>query len=73
MEGMALKLWYTLRCYRIQEKKFLHIRDLSLNPKVYFNLKGSQDHSLITIISLSGKSPFEKEDFGPKVINTLWT
>ena len=71
MEGMALKLWYTLRCYGIKEKKFSHISGLSLNPKVYFNLKGSQDHSLIAIIGPSGKSPFEKEDFGPKVTNML--
>ena len=72
-EGMALKLWYILRYYGIKEKKFSHIRGLSLNPKVYLNLKGSQDHNLIAIIGPSGKSPFEKEDFGPKVINTLWT
>ena len=41
VEGMVLKLWYTLRCYEIKEKKFSHIRSLSLNLKVYFNLKGS--------------------------------
>ena len=41
MEGMALKLWYTLRCFGIKEKKSLHIRGFSLNPKVYFNLNGS--------------------------------
>ena len=41
VEGMALKLLYALRCYGIKEKKFSHIRGLSLNPKVYFNLKGS--------------------------------
>ena len=34
MEGMALKLWYTLRCFGIKEKKFSHIRGLSLNQKV---------------------------------------
>ena len=41
MERMALKLWYTLRCFGIKEKKSSHIRGLYLNPKVYFNLKGS--------------------------------
>ena len=41
MEGMALKLCYTLRYYEIKEKKFSHIRGLSLNPKAYLNLKGS--------------------------------
>ena len=41
MEGMTLKLWYTLRCFGIKENKFSHIGDLSLNPKVYLNLKGS--------------------------------
>ena len=41
MEEIAVKLWYTLRCYGIKEKKFSHIRDLSLNLKVYFNLKDS--------------------------------
>ena len=40
MEGMALKLWHTLRCYGIKEKKFSYIRGLSLNPKVYLNLNG---------------------------------
>ena len=39
-EGMALKLWYILRYYGIKEKKLLHIRGLSLNPKAYLNLKG---------------------------------
>ena len=29
------------KCYEIKEKKFSHIRSLSLNLKVYFNLKGS--------------------------------
>ena len=73
MEGMALKLWYNLRCFEIQEKKFSHIRGFSLNPKVYPNLKGSYNHSLIAIVGPSGKSPFEKEDLGPKVTNMLWT
>ena len=71
MEGMTLKLRYILRYYGIKEKKFSYIRGLSLNPKIYLNLKGSLDHSLIAIISLSGKSPFEKEDFGPKVTNMI--
>ena len=57
----------------IKEKKFSHISSLSLNPKVYFNLKGSQDHSLIATISPKSKSPFEKEDFGPKITSMLWT
>ena len=73
MEGITLKLWYTVRCYGIKEKKFSHIRGLSLNPKVYLNLKGSYNHCLITIIGPSGKSPFEEEDFRPKATNTLWT
>ena len=64
MEGMALKLCYTLKCVGIKEKKYSHVRGLSLNPKVYLNSKGSWDHSLIAIIGSSGKSPFEKEDFG---------
>ena len=41
MEGMALKLWYTLRYFGITEEKFSPIRGLYLNPKVYLNLKGS--------------------------------
>ena len=41
MEGMTLKLWYTIRCFGIKENKFSHIRGLSLNLKVYLNLKGS--------------------------------
>ena len=65
MEGMALKLWHTLKFYGIKEKKLSCIRGLSLNPNVYLNLKGSQDHSLFAIIGPNGKSPFEKEDFGP--------
>ena len=73
MEGMAIKLWHTLRCYGIKDKKFSFIRGLSLNPKVYLNLKGSWDHNLIAIIGPSGKSLFEKKDFGPKITNTLWT
>ena len=40
MEGMTLKLRYTLIFYGIKEKKFSHIKGLSLNLKVYFNLKG---------------------------------
>ena len=40
MEGMALKLWYTLRCCGTKENKFSHIKGLSLNPKAYLNLKG---------------------------------
>ena len=73
MEWMTLKLWHTLRCYGIKEKKFSHIRGLSLNPKVYLNLKSSYDYSLIVIIGPSGKSPFEKEDFGLKVTSMLCT
>ena len=73
VEEMALKLWHTLKYYEIKEKKFSRIRGLSLNPTVYLNLKGSYDHSLIAIISPSGKNPFEKEDFGPKVTSMLWT
>ena len=41
MDEMALKLWYTLTCCETKEKKFLHIRGLFLNPKVYLNLKDS--------------------------------
>ena len=59
-EMMTLKLWYTQDCCGIKEKKFSHIRGLSLNPKVYLNLKGSQDHSLIVILSPSGESLFGK-------------
>ena len=70
---MALKLWYTLRYYGIKEKKFSYIRGLSLNPNAYLNLKDLKDHSLIVIICPSGESPIEKEDFGPKVTNMLWT
>ena len=55
------------------DMKFSHISGLSLNPKVYFNLKGSKGHSLIAILGLIGKIPFEKEDFRPKVTNMLWT
>ena len=33
MEGMALKLWYILRCCGTKEKKFSHIRGLSLKSK----------------------------------------
>ena len=53
MEGMALKLWYTLKCYGINENKFSHIGGLSLNLKVYLNLKGSEDYSLFAIIGPS--------------------
>ena len=70
---MALKLWHTLRYYGIKEKRFSRMGGLSLNPKVYFNLKGSKGHSLIAILGLIGKIPFEKEDFRPKVTNMLWT
>ena len=68
---MTLKLWYTLRFCGTKENKFSHIRGLSLNPRVYLNLKGSLDQSLIVIVGPNGKSPFEKLNFGPKVTNML--
>ena len=40
MEGMALKLWYTLRYYGMKEKEFSQIGGLSLNPRVYPSFKG---------------------------------
>ena len=52
---MTQNLWHTLR-YWDKEKKHLHVRDLSQNLKVYLNLKGSQDHSLVVIISLNQKA-----------------
>ncbi|KAL0010873.1 hypothetical protein SO802_005981 [Lithocarpus litseifolius] len=37
MEGMAIKLWHTLRYYGIKENKFSSIRGLSLNSKGFFS------------------------------------
>ena len=47
-----------------KEKKLLHIRGLPLNSKVYINLKGSLDHSLIAIISPNQKALLKKRALG---------
>ena len=43
-----------------KENKFSHIKGLSQNPKVYLNLKGSKDHSLIATISTNQKALLKK-------------
>ena len=54
------------------EKKFSYMRDLFKSPKVCLNLKGSEDHILVAIITQI-KRPLEKENLGPSVTNMLWT
>ena len=54
------------------EKKFSYMRDLFQSPKVCLNLKGSQDHILVAIITQIKRS-LEKENLGPSVTNMLWT
>ena len=39
-----------------KKKEFSHMKDLSQSPKLCLNLKGSEDHSLVSIISLNQKA-----------------